>query len=143
MLEPPSRRAAAWALASEFAVWGLLVGSFLHLYSGHSAGGSQAVAPHLGVLCLGWLALACLRLAAWRYLPCGRCARPAAALLLGVVLTLLLSYYALVLVGLWSWGRVISWELISNYARQAAALAESLGLSVGLIAAAALVCILG
>jgi hypothetical protein len=142
MSESPTRRSAARAFATEFTVWALLAGSFLHLYAGHPAGGAQAIAPHLRMLCLIWLALACLRLAAWRYLPSGRCARSAAALLLGVALVLLLSYYALVLVGLWSWGRVISWELIINYAGQATALADSLDLSVGLIAAVAVACIL-
>ena len=55
------------------------------------------------------------------------------------VLSVLIAYYALVLSGLKSWGKVISEELISAYAQQAGGLCESMGLSYpGVLAAAAL-----
>lgn len=45
------------------------------------------------------------------------------------LLTLALAYYSLVLIGLRSWGKVISEELIGAYARQASGLCEAMGLS--------------
>jgi glucan phosphoethanolaminetransferase (alkaline phosphatase superfamily) len=137
MSEPLPWRHAVWSLTAELSAWVLIVGPFLYLYSGHPGGGLQSVAPHLGRLCLVWLAVVCLRLAAWRCWPDSLRARLTATLLLGTVLISLLIYYSLVLVGLWSWGRVISWELIHTYVGQVPALAESLGLSMGLIAAVA------
>ncbi|WP_426107156.1 LTA synthase family protein [Massilia sp. TSP1-1-2] len=52
------------------------------------------------------------------------------------VLSVLIAYYALVLSGLKSWGKVISEELIGAYAEQARGLCESMGLSFhGVLAA--------
>jgi glucan phosphoethanolaminetransferase (alkaline phosphatase superfamily) len=50
----------------------------------------------------------------------------------------LIAYYALVLTGLKSWGKVISEELIGAYARQAAGLCDSMGLSLPALAAGVL-----
>lgn len=55
------------------------------------------------------------------------------------LLALAVAYYCLVLIGLRSWGKVVSEELISAYGRQAPGLCEAMGLSYPAVAAAALV----
>ena len=55
------------------------------------------------------------------------------------LLSLALVYYSLVLIGLRSWGKVISEELIGAYARQASGLCEAMGLSYPAVIGGALV----
>ena len=50
----------------------------------------------------------------------------------------MLAYYLLTLIGLQSWGRVVSWEIIASYAGQAGSFADALGISVPLVLGAAL-----
>lgn len=54
------------------------------------------------------------------------------------LLSLALVYYSLVLIGLRSWGKVVSEELIGAYARQASGLCEAMGLSYPAVIAGAL-----
>lgn len=127
MSEPPAGTCAAAAAAREATAWALVIGAFLYVYSGHPAGGAQAIWPHLKVV--GWvgLALSSLRMAAWRWLP-GRVAPRAVATALTASAWLLLSgYYLLIVTGLGSWGRVASWALVARYVSQVPQLAQSLG----------------
>ena len=66
--------------------------------------------------------------------------RAGTALLATAFFLTMLVYYALVLVGLEYWGRVISWELVASYATQMPVLADTLGISLPLaVGAVALV----
>lgn len=59
--------------------------------------------------------------------------RLAAALTAAFLLTVMLSYYLLVVIGLQSWGRVVSWDLITSYGAQAPMLADALEISLPVV----------
>jgi len=110
----------------ELVGWGGLVGTFLFVYVNHLGEPQTAIAPHLSFIANVALGTFCVRVLIWRLL-----APPVAAwanaLLLATVLLLLATYYFLVFVGLQSWGRVISWALITTYASQVGELARGFG----------------
>lgn len=137
MIEPLHRW--HWRIVAECLAWALPVGAFLSVYVHHFAGAASAVLPHLKLVGAVLVALWSLRLLAWLWLP-RRLATAAATLLLGMPFALLAAYYSLVLVGQHSWGRVISWTLISTYAAQWQALSMSIGLAPAAVVAA--VCLL-
>lgn len=114
--------------ALELGLLAVPAGWFLHLYAQHPAGSDAAVGPHFQVLAGVWLVLACVRFAAGRLGPGAGAARLAVAALVVTVLMVWLAYMALVLVGMWSWGRVVSKALIQAYASQAPQLAQAIGL---------------
>lgn len=123
-------------LGSEMALWYCLPIAFLAVYVTRYAAPAAAILPHLQLIALSLLALAMLRLAADRWLP-GMAARLLSASLAASLAASLLLYYGLTIIGLDSWGRVISWSLITTYAAQALDLAASLGLSTTAILAGA------
>ncbi len=130
-------REGLWRFTAECLAWALLVGVFLGLYVQHFAAANSAVLPHLKLVGTGVVALWSLRLAVWLWLP-GRLGGVVTATLLGLTFILLAAYYALVLTGLHSWGRVVSWRLISTYAAQWQGLSSSVGVAPALTAAIAL-----
>jgi glucan phosphoethanolaminetransferase (alkaline phosphatase superfamily) len=139
--DPLDRRAEAAkfalvrALALDVLAWYCIPAVFLSVCVTRHFLPAEAVAPHLRVLLMPLLALALFRLA----VPSRLAASAAAAALLAVMI----SYYALVLVGLHSWGRVVTWDLISGYAAQASRLADALQISLPLAAGAAVLVCLG
>ena len=117
--------------------WNAAVAAFLAVYVTRYGAPVEAVAAHLRVMLLPLLGLTLIRLAIARIVP-ARCARFAIAALAAWLIGALLSYYAVVLLGLEAWGRVISWDLIAGYAGQLPMLVDALGLSLpGCVAGAA------
>jgi glucan phosphoethanolaminetransferase (alkaline phosphatase superfamily) len=125
----------AGALLEGAVLAGVLAG-FLLVYVQRFAAPAACVAPHAGLVLAGALAVACLRMAAHRLAP--RAGRGLGTALLALSAATLLAYYALVLVGLANWGRVITWRLIHTYARQAGDLLAVVGVppALGLLAGA-------
>ena len=105
------------ALGAEFLVWLIPALSFLWVYVGVFGATASAIQPHL--LLISSLALACIgpRLLVEHYgaLPL---IRVVYQLVYSILLTALLLYYAIVAVGLESWGRVATWEMIRVYLDQ-------------------------
>ncbi len=109
--------------------WYAMPAVFLFLYVGRHYLPAEAIVPHLRVVCLTLLALVTFRLGlALAGLRPAR-ARIAAALAASLLLSLMLAYYVLLLVGLQSWGRVVSWDLITSYGGQFFKLADALDLA--------------
>lgn len=136
---------ALYLSLGELAFYVMLSGGFLCAYVGHFHEPAAVIPYHLGMLLpLLALPLAC-RALAWKFLPIGGLPRGAATLLIIIPAGALASWYAIVLVGLDSWGRVATWPLIKIYVLQAPYLLSVLGYSpwvpVGglLVAAVALV----
>ena len=115
-------------LAIELSFWALPVAFFFAIYLTRFAAPASALSAHLSLLAAAWTAVLALRLLAWRTAPAGA-ARWLSAGVLAVAWVGLLLYYALVLVGLYSWGRVITWRLISTYAAQLDSLLDALDVS--------------
>jgi glucan phosphoethanolaminetransferase (alkaline phosphatase superfamily) len=105
-------------LGADLLIFCGLPGLFLLAYVQHFAAPGESVLAHLRVVAMVVLSLIVVRLVIARLL---REAAPrdiAAALAISGVLVLWVTYYALVLVGLQFWGRVISWDLIATYSIQ-------------------------
>lgn len=119
-------------LGLDAALWLCIPAGFLFLYVGRYAAPTDAVWPHLRVvgLALAAFALARIALAAPARTPSAH--RLATAILAAALLMVMLGYYALVVIGLEFWGRVISWHLMASYAAQVPELAETLGVSLPL-----------
>jgi glucan phosphoethanolaminetransferase (alkaline phosphatase superfamily) len=123
----------AGRLALDIALWCAAPAAFLLAYVCLYGAPGSAVLPHLRLILDALLAVALCRLVLAILLArAPRALRAASAVLLAAALTPLLLYYALVLVGLRSWGRVVSWELIASYGGQAFRFAEALGVPVPL-----------
>ncbi|HZN24179.1 MAG TPA: sulfatase-like hydrolase/transferase [Burkholderiales bacterium] len=112
----------------DLALWFATPVVFLFYYYNRSLHGApEAILPHLRLVLFAWLGVALLRLAAATFLKPPPIARAVSALLVATAIATMLVYYTLVIIGLESWGRVISWDLIRSYAGQATALADALG----------------
>lgn len=120
-------------LLGEVVVWTGLALAFLAMYIGHFDAPTTAIRPHLGLLGTAFTGLLCLRLSVWKWVPGERGPRWIVAACSALLLAVVLFYYGLVLVGLASWGRVITWLLIKSYALQSFDLARALGFSPALI----------
>jgi glucan phosphoethanolaminetransferase (alkaline phosphatase superfamily) len=106
---------------------------FLFVYvERHGLSGNSAL-PHLKLVLTAWLAVASIRVASSRILGHETVSRVAATALLSAAWLLMLAYYAAVLIGLESWGQVISWDLIASYVVQLPALADALGIPMTLV----------
>jgi glucan phosphoethanolaminetransferase (alkaline phosphatase superfamily) len=132
----PGRRAlAGFAMDSMF--WLCMPAVFLFVcIDGHLLP-ADAVAPHLRIMMSLLLGLAVFRLTLSVAGVNAAAARAATALAAAALLALMLSYYLLTVIGLQSWGRVVSWDLIASYGAQAFRLAETLGISVPIAIGAA------
>ena len=126
-----ARSRSAWLVLRTFFLelvgWNAAAAAFLAVYVNRYGAPVDAVAAHLRVVLLPLLALTLLRLAIAR-IASPKWARIVIAALAAALLGALLAYYAVVLLGLEAWGRVISWDLIAGYGGQLSMLADALGL---------------
>lgn len=120
------------ALAVDLLAWHCMPAVFLFVYVDRHFLPAQAVAPHLRVVGLLLLGLALFRLILVLSGITAAAARAATALAASALLGLMLSYYLLVLIGLQSWGRVVSWDLITSYGGQVFRLSDALGIPLPL-----------
>jgi glucan phosphoethanolaminetransferase (alkaline phosphatase superfamily) len=128
-------------VALDLAAWYAAPAVFLWIYLHRYMAPADALAPHLRVVLTPLVALALLRLILAAFAS-PKAARLTSALAAAALLWAMLAYYLLVLIGLQSWGRVISWEIIVSYAGQAGSFADALGISVPLVLGAALLAFL-
>jgi glucan phosphoethanolaminetransferase (alkaline phosphatase superfamily) len=116
-------------LANEVVIWYTLPLLFLAIYVGQHHDPLQAITQHLHAITL--IALTALLLRALIHqLARRQIALALSVLLYASVLFALALYYCLVIVGLKSWGRVVTEELIVSYAGQAPQLLETLNIPV-------------
>ena len=127
-MPPESRHGWLLAAAVELLFYCLAAGSFLWVYITRFQAPLSVIPAHL-VGTLSVLVIpAGFRLIVWGLLPVGA-ARAVATVVCVGTLVLLLGWYAMVLVGLDSWGRVTTWALLRTYAGQAPHLLTALGFS--------------
>ncbi|HEX2199191.1 MAG TPA: sulfatase-like hydrolase/transferase [Burkholderiales bacterium] len=111
-------------------VWCVVPGLFLLQYAKHDPAHHAAVLPHFRVVLWMLLGVALLRLTLSLLPMRPAAARAAAAASAAALLAAMIAYYGLVLIGLQSWGRVASWDLILGYRGQLAAVADALAVSL-------------
>lgn len=129
---PDSDRLACHFI-TELVVWGALTGGFLHAYIGDFGAESSVILPHATVILAFWLGLVGIRLAVWRLLGGSGLSRPATALLVLLPPIALGVWYAVIFVGLSSWGRVPTWSLVWTYVKQSPHLLATLGFPAWLL----------
>jgi glucan phosphoethanolaminetransferase (alkaline phosphatase superfamily) len=122
----------------DIALWYGLAASFLLAYVGVFAQPVTAIAPHLVVVTLPFLALVLIRLLLQLLIAGRRVRRLLASVLTATVLSLVITYYCLVLIGLRSWGGVVEWNVIPTFFAQTAVLADALATPLWLFPVAAL-----
>lgn len=108
--------------------WYSIPAAFLCAYVGHYGKSASAVGPHLRLIALPLAGLLLLRLACGRLQIPARLIRAITALAAATLLALLSAYYALVLVGLASWGGVVAWNVIPTFFAQMSVLSDALGI---------------
>lgn len=113
----------------EALIWYGLGAGFLLAYSAMQPVETKAVVTHFSLLTIFCGYVACTRFTVWPLVPGRRGAAVLNALTVTVVLTGLIAYYTVVLVGLRSWGRVVTWRLIETYIGDSASLLQALGIS--------------
>jgi len=121
--------------AVEAAVWYGAALAFLAAYVGIFHAPAASVLPHLHLLTDGILALALARLALASLPLPRRGLRALSAVLLTAAFAALLLFYGLALLGLKSWGRITSWELVATYLPQAPSLLDAAGFSLAAVLA--------
>jgi glucan phosphoethanolaminetransferase (alkaline phosphatase superfamily) len=109
--------------------WLVMPALFLFFYVSRNHVPAEAIGPHLRVVGLVLIGLVTFRLGIALSGLRPATARVAAALAASLLLALMLAYYVLVLVGLQTWGRVVSWDLITSYGAQFLRLADALDLA--------------
>jgi glucan phosphoethanolaminetransferase (alkaline phosphatase superfamily) len=121
-------------LLADLALWSVVPAAFLAAYTSGFGHPASAVAPHAIAVGVVWLAVATLRVGARLVLP-ARLARVAGTFVTGTTAWALALYYAAVLVGLASWGHVLTLELVAGYSGQVRGLADSMGVSLAAVTA--------
>jgi glucan phosphoethanolaminetransferase (alkaline phosphatase superfamily) len=132
-----SAAAISRRVALDVAIWLAAPAITLILYIERYLAPADAVLPHVRLVFVPFFGLTAARLLAAATLS-ARTARLLSAIAAGALLFVLLAYYALLFIGLDSWGRVISWDLITSYSREATQFVEALGLSVPIVLGIAL-----
>jgi glucan phosphoethanolaminetransferase (alkaline phosphatase superfamily) len=133
----------ALAIAVELVAWYCAPALFLFACVSRGLLPAEAIAPHLRAVLLPLLAFILFRLVVAASETSAAAARITVAAVAAALLSLMISYYALVMIGLLSWGEVISWPLIAAYGPHAPHLAEALGISLALIAGGAALGVFG
>jgi hypothetical protein len=110
----------------DVALWYLLPALFMTVYVAVFSEPTAAVIPHLSVLTLPLLLIVLARVLLARLVASVEIGRLLASVLIAALLSLLIVYYTMVLIGLASWGGVVSWEVIPSFFKQAEVAADLL-----------------
>ena len=113
-----SWRQVGFRLGAEIILLLMLIATFFAVYILRFQEPAGSLWAHLGLLTSAWIGLAGARLILWAVMPPVRAVAWVSAALFAAAVAALFLYYALVLVGLYSWGRVVSSRLISTYSFQ-------------------------
>jgi glucan phosphoethanolaminetransferase (alkaline phosphatase superfamily) len=116
-------------LALDVALWYAVPAAFLWVYVGHYAKPAASIAPHLRLLALPFAALLLLRLMVARLARATWLTHAVVTLTAATLIALLITYYALVVAGLASWGGVVAWNVIPTFFAQVPVFADALGVS--------------
>lgn len=122
-------RGALRSAAVEVLAWLAPATAFLSIYIGRFHGATTGVLPHLSVV-LSLMAGTMIVRWALHVLVGRTLAIAFGTLLTASLVSLLVLYYVLAVVGFRSWGYLVSWGLISAYLHQAVYLGDALGPSV-------------
>lgn len=126
-------RSIAVFLAREVIIWYTLPVLFLAFYVGNYQNSTRIIVDHLYAITLFALTAFLLSIFIQRVFKRETIALILSSVIYGSSIFFLAAYYTLVLIGLKSWGRVISEELIVSYAEQSQQLCEAIGIPFSLL----------
>lgn len=121
--------------ANDVIAWCVVPAVFLFVYVTYHAMPRDAIGSHFVLVLIAFLAVTLARIALWRLVSHKHVARLLTSCVISAALVVVVLYYSLVLIGLHSWARVVSWELITSYTAQLPELLDSLGLTLHYVAA--------
>jgi glucan phosphoethanolaminetransferase (alkaline phosphatase superfamily) len=113
-------------LLLDIAIFFGCAGIFLVIYVGRFGAPVEAIAAHFRVLATGYLWFATMRIVVECLFRKTFARNFAMSIIVSAFLATTLLYYTLVVIGMESWARVISVDLITGYARQIVPLADAL-----------------
>jgi glucan phosphoethanolaminetransferase (alkaline phosphatase superfamily) len=131
------RRIAA-RVGIDAALWYCIPTFFLLIYVWGYSQPTSALVPHFYVVALPLGALFLARLVIARVAGSSTLTRVASTALTSTLLSMIVTYYALVLIGLESWGGVVTWNVIPVFFQQAPEVADALSIPSVLLACAPL-----
>lgn len=111
------------------AIWFSAPAIFLYFYVSHFGVPASAVLPHLRYVGVALFALLCVRVALAWTVRRATLLRALTTVLMSSAIIVLLFYYFLVIIGLQSWNRVVSWDLVAGYLPHLGELAATLEIS--------------
>jgi glucan phosphoethanolaminetransferase (alkaline phosphatase superfamily) len=132
---PESGGRLALRVAAEALAFYAAAGMFLAAYVGLLGGSWESVLPHLRLLTEAWLAVAAIRVVLAALLPL-RAARVASTTLAVGAFAVLVTYYAIQVMSLRSWGRVLTWDLMLSHGRGTWLMLDAMGMPKWVAAAA-------
>jgi glucan phosphoethanolaminetransferase (alkaline phosphatase superfamily) len=132
---PELRGGLALRIAAEALAWYALAGLFLAIYAGFLGGPGAAALPHLRLVTEAFLLLAAVRVALTAVLPL-RAARAASTALAVAAFAVLVGYYAIQVMSLRSWGRVLTWDLMVSHGRGTWLMLDAMGMPKWAVAVA-------
>jgi glucan phosphoethanolaminetransferase (alkaline phosphatase superfamily) len=115
-------------LGTDIALWYITPAAFLYCYVRLFGQPATSIAPHVLLVGLPLLGLSALRLSLARAGVSSFWQRSIVAPIAALSIDLLTVYYALVLIGLKSWGGIIDWESLPTFFAQATILTDTIGL---------------
>ena len=145
MINYNDRRTMLRGALLDCAIWFSGPGVFLYVYVSRFGVPAGAIRPHLRYVGAVLIALWCVRVFLEWTTPGIKLRRAITTLLTSAAIALLLLYYSMVIIGLNSWNRVVSWDLVSGYLphlRELAATLEIAPFKAGLIAGVAVLTLL-
>jgi len=115
-------------LGMDVLLWYFVPSLFMLVYVGYYSKPPSAVAPHFLVVGLLLLLLLLVRLLISRWIASAKLRLLLAGVVTSSAMALLLIYYGLVLIGLHSWGGVVTWSVIPIFFAQLPVAADALGI---------------
>jgi glucan phosphoethanolaminetransferase (alkaline phosphatase superfamily) len=117
-------------LAIDLLLWCCVPAAFIAIYILRYHVSSSVIIPHFRVVLAAWVFIVAIRLLVARLAFRESASQVISSGVLSLALMVAFAYYGVVLVGMDSWGQVISWDLIRSYTAQAPELADALDMSM-------------
>ncbi len=122
-----------WRCALDAALWLVAPVAFILVYVRGYSAPLGAGTRHLAIVAFLLAALILIRLAIARVVSSQRVAAILSTIVVSAALAAMLTYYALALAGLHSWGGIVAWNVIPTFFEEAPQLVDALGVALAVV----------
>ena len=112
----------------EVLAWFFMPILFLYQYIEIFSASPSVIFPHLSIILIAWTSTTSIRLAIWKLSIPLKLQKLFYSLLTIIPVMFFAAWYAVIIIGLHSWGRIATWPLIETYIMQAPSIMMTLGL---------------